>query len=207
MEIVLAIAAVTIVLFLMMRYKGQKEEQESNDAADKIMQDVNVQAQEEKENIMEPKSINMNIGTRDLFLQTLVRIGCQYEIVGDDADKGDISFGYQGENFIARTSNNFRYLHLYDTYWGRIDMYDIDEFSRLRKAVNESNLNNSVTAVYTIDKESSTVNVHSKSVILFIPQIPDIENYLRLELNEFFRVHNAMNSEMNKLRETEKKNS
>lgn len=86
-------------------------------------------------------------------------------------------------------------------------MYDIDEFSRLRKAVNESNLNNSVTAVYTIDKESSTVNVHSKSVILFIPQIPDIENYLRLELNEFFRVHNAMNSEMNKLRETEKKNS
>lgn len=207
MEIVLAIAAVTIVLFLMMRYKGKKEEQESNDAADKIMQDVNVQAQEEKENIMEPKSINMNIGTRDLFLQTLVRIGCQYEIVGDDADKGDISFGYQGENFIARTSNNFRYLHLYDTYWGRIDMYDIDEFSRLRKAVNESNLNNSVTAVYTIDKESSTVNVHSKSVILFIPQIPDIENYLRLELNEFFRVHNAMNSEMNKLRETEKKNS
>lgn len=207
MEIVLAIAAVTIVLFLMMRYKGQKEEQESNDAADKIMQDVNVQAQEEKGNIMEPKSINMNIGTRDLFLQTLVRIGCQYEIVGDDADKGDISFGYQGENFIARTSNNFRYLHLYDTYWGRIDMYDIDEFSRLRKAVNESNLNNSVTAVYTIDKESSTVNVHSKSVILFIPQIPDIENYLRLELNEFFRVHNAMNSEMNKLRETEKKNS
>lgn len=207
MEIVLAIAAVTIVLFLMMRYKGKKEEQESNDAADKIMQDVNVQAQEEKGNIMEPKSINMNIGTRDLFLQTLVRIGCQYEIVGDDADKGDISFGYQGENFIARTSNNFRYLHLYDTYWGRIDMYDIDEFSRLRKAVNESNLNNSVTAVYTIDKESSTVNVHSKSVILFIPQIPDIENYLRLELNEFFRVHNAMNSEMNKLRETEKKNS
>lgn len=207
MEIVLAIAAVTIVLFLMMRYKGKKEEQESNDAADKIMQDVNVQAQEEKGNIMEPKSINMNIGTRDLFLQTLVRIGCQYEIVGDDADKDDISFGYQGENFIARTSNNFRYLHLYDTYWGRIDMYDIDEFSRLRKAVNESNLNNSVTAVYTIDKESSTVNVHSKSVILFIPQIPDIENYLRLELNEFFRVHNAMNSEMNKLRETEKKNS
>lgn len=207
MEIVLAIAAVTIVLFLMMRYKGKKEEQESNDAADKIMQDVNVQAQEEKGYIMEPKSINMNIGTRDLFLQTLVRIGCQYEIVGDDADKGDISFGYQGENFIARTNNNFRYLHLYDTYWGRIDMYDIDEFSRLRKAVNESNLNNSVTAVYTIDKESSTVNVHSKSVILFIPQIPDIENYLRLELNEFFRVHNAMNSEMNKLRETEKKNS
>lgn len=207
MEIVLAIAAVTIVLFLMMRYKGKKEEQESNVAADKIMQDVNEQAQEEKGNIMEPKSINMNIGTRDLFLQTLVRIGCQYEIVGDDADKGDISFGYQGENFIARTSNNFRYLHLYDTYWGRIDMYDIDEFSRLRKAVNESNLNNSVTAVYTIDKESSTVNVHSKSVILFIPQIPDIENYLRLELNEFFRVHNAMNSEMNKLRETEKKNS
>lgn len=207
MEIVLAIAAVTIVLFLMMRYKGKKEEQESNDAADKIMQDVNEQAQEEKGNIMEPKSINMNIGTRDLFLQTLVRIGCQYEIVGDDADKGDISFGYQGENFIARTSNNFKYLHLYDTYWGRIDMYDIDEFSRLRKAVNESNLNNSVTAVYTIDKESSTVNVHSKSVILFIPQIPDIENYLRLELNEFFRVHNAMNSEMNKLRETEKKNS
>ncbi|MBR6276718.1 MAG: hypothetical protein IKR31_07310, partial [Prevotella sp.] len=62
---------------------------------------------------------------------------------------------------------------------------------------------NSVTTVYTIDEAGSNVDVHSKTVILFIPQIPDLENYLRLELNEFFRAHQFVGSQMVKLRERE----
>ena len=84
-----------------------------------------------------------------------------------------------------------------------MELYDIDEFARLKKAINESNIRNSVTTVYTIDEAGSNVDVHSKSVILFVPEIPNIADYLRLELGEYFRVHETINVEMAKQRELE----
>lgn len=139
-------------------------------------------------------------GTRDLFLEILTKIGCQYELA-EEEDDNHIYFAYQGENFVVAASNDNRYIHIWDTHWEHVELYDIDEFSRLKKAINGSNLNNSVTTVYTIDKAGSNVDVHSKSVILFVPQIPDIEDYLRTELNEFFRAHRYVGNEMEKLRE------
>ena len=51
--------------------------------------------------------------------------------------------------------------------------------------------------------EESLNNNKSKSIILFIPQIPNLEDYLRLELNEFFRAHQFVGNEMTRLREEE----
>ena len=141
-------------------------------------------------------------GTRDLFMETLTKIGCQYELAEEEGDNR-IFFAYQGEHFFADTTNELRYVHLWDTHWGHVELYDIDEFTRLKKAINGSNLNNSVTTVYTIDEDGKNVNVHSKSIILFVSQIPDLEDYLRLELNEFFRAHQYVGTEMAKLREKE----
>ena len=76
----------------------------------------------------------------------------------------------------------------------------------LKKAINLSNLNCATTTVYTIDETGSNVDVHSKAVILFIPQIPEIENYLRGELNDFFRAHQFVGNEMAEQRETENAN-
>lgn len=42
-------------------------------------------------------------GTKDLFLETLTRLGCQYEI--DDEDEADIRFAFQGEFFVVRATN------------------------------------------------------------------------------------------------------
>ena len=88
------------------------------------------------------------------------------------------------------------YLQIYDTHWGHVELYNIDEFARLKKAINESNLRNSVTSVYTIDEAGNNVDVHCKSVILFTQEIPDIVDYLRMELSEYFRAHETINMEM-----------
>ena len=141
-------------------------------------------------------------GTRDLFMETLTKIGCQYEL-SDEEDDDRIFFAYQGEHFFVNAKNDWRYIQIWDTHWGHVELYDIDEFTRLKKAVNGANLNNGVTTVYTIDEAGSNVDVHCKSIILFVPQIPDIENYLRIELNEFFRAHQYVGNEMAKLREQE----
>ena len=55
-------------------------------------------------------------------------------------------------------------------------------------------------------QEGKTVDVHSKSVILFTPEIHNIEDYLKLELGDFFHVHRYVNLEMAKLRDKEQKN-
>ena len=141
-------------------------------------------------------------GTRDLFLETLSKIGCQYEL-GEGDDKDRIYFAYQGENFLADASNEGRYVNIWDPCWEHVELYDIDELSRLRKAINYSNLNCSTTTVFTIDEAGHTFDVHCKAVILFIPQIPEIENYLRVELNDFFRAHQIVAKEMAKQRVAE----
>lgn len=139
-------------------------------------------------------------GTRDLLLETLTQVGCQYEI---DQEDGRIYFAYQGENFQADASNDRLYITIWDVFWYRMGLQDIDEVSRLRKAVNASNLRNAVTTVFTISDEEKTMDIHCKSVFIFTSQIPDIGNYLKVELHDFFRVHHFLYSEMERLRKEE----
>lgn len=146
-------------------------------------------------------SLGKKVGTRDLFFDTLTKIGCQYQL--GEGDDNRIFFAYQGEHFFADTTNDKLYVHLWDTHWGHVELYDIDEVSRLRKAINISNLNTSVTTVFTIDKDGKNMDVHSKSTIPFISSMPDLEDYLKVELNDFFHAHYVVGNEMHKLREKE----
>ena len=147
------------------------------------------------------KSVENKKGARDLFLDILTNIGCQYQLGEDDDTR--IFFAYQGEHFFADTTNDIMYVHLWDTHWGHVDLCDIDEVSRLRKAINTSNLNTAVTTVFTIDEEGKNMDVHSKSTIPFISSMPNLEDYLKVELSEFFRFHQMVGNEMHKLREQE----
>ncbi len=142
-------------------------------------------------------------GARDLFLETLTAIGCQYEIDEDD----EINFAYQGEYFVVIASNDNQYIQIYDMRWLHVELYDIDEIARLKKAINESNIKNSVVTVYTINESGNTVDVHSKSVIYFDSVIPDVIDNLRIELAEYFNVHQMILLEMAKLREQEETNT
>lgn len=156
------------------------------------------------DNTVEGMSEEKKIGTRELFMETLTKIGCQYELA-DEEDDNRIFFAYQGEHFFADTTDEGWYVHLWDTHWGQIELYDVEELARLKKAVNEANLNCATITVYTIDDVAKTVNVHCKSTFPFIAQIPNLENYLRSELNDFFRAHQYVGNEMSKLREQEEK--
>lgn len=62
-------------------------------------------------------------GTRDLFLETLTKIGCQYEI---DPEDGNILFAYQGENFVVNANNEGWYVRVWDTFWGHVELYDVE---------------------------------------------------------------------------------
>lgn len=204
MEVVAIIIAAVLcgMIVKLSEWRENKKEEKERQRMVQMNQDAAArqimnEALESSKNDMEEQK-----GTRDLFMETLTKIGCQYEL-SDEVDDDRIFFAYQGEHFFVNAKNDWRYIQIWDTHWGHVELYDIDEFTRLKKAVNGANLNNSVTTVYTIDEAGSNVDVHCKSIILFVPQIPDIENYLRLELNEFFRAHQYVGNEMAKLREQE----
>ena len=203
MEIITVLILVVVIGFFVNNYMKGREQNPNVETIDVNADQYNRAIEELKSesNNMEYQKMEEKKGTRDLFLETLTKIGCQYEI--SEGEDGDIHFGYQGEYFVVRASNNNRFIHIYDTHWGHVELYDIDEFARLKKAINESNLRNSVTTVYTIDEAGSNVDVHCKSVILFTQEIPEIVDYLRLELSEYFRVHETINMEMAKQREME----
>lgn len=209
MEVLIVLAIVVVVGVCANKFMKGREQAEADEAVE--VEAVEVEATPSEQAIVELKTERNNMednvkeekkGTRDLFLETLTKIGCQYEV--EEGEDGDITFGYQGEYFMVRATNEVRYIQIFDTHWAHVELYDIDEFARLKKAINESNLRNSVTTVYTINEAGSTVDVHCKSVILFIPEIPNLEDYLRLEFSDYFRVHETINMEMIKQREAEK---
>ena len=195
----LAVVACAIIVKLSNWWDNRKEEKERQRIItmnqDAVARQIVNDTYERNTNVMEQTK-----GTRDLFLETLSKIGCQYELGEGEEDSDKIYFAYQGENFTASASNEGWYVHLWDTYWDHVELYDIDEFARLKKAINMSNLNCATMTVYTIDEAGSNVDVHCKSVIPFIPQIPELENYLRGELNDFFRAHQLVGNEMEKQR-------
>jgi hypothetical protein len=77
--------------------------------------------------------------------------------------------------------------------------FDIDEFARVRQVVNEINLQDTVSVVYTIS-DSDDVAIHIRKNFLFISQIPQIEEYLKLILNGFFRTAHTLELEIEKCR-------
>jgi hypothetical protein len=172
-------------------------EMEFKCGTDKKMPHVDMEiALDLKSNRMEEPKV------RALFLETLTKIGCQYEI---DADDDRILFSYQGEHFVVDASDDRFYVTLWDMFWETAELYDIDELSRLKKAINGANLNYGVSTAYTINEEGSTMDVHCKSIIPFFPEISQLDNYLRTELNEFFHVHRYVENELVRMRSEEEK--
>lgn len=147
------------------------------------------------------KDEKQKLGTKDLFLCTLTEMKCQYEIDEDDDER--IVFGYQGEVFQATVSNDNPYVWIRDLFWMSIDQDDIDEMARLRRVINEANMNTAVTTVYTLWDDDKTFNVHSKSSFIFLPQHPNLVEFLRVELDAFFHAKQFIQIEMEKLRQKE----
>ena len=132
---------------------------------------------------------------RDLFLDTLTKIGCKYTI---DEEDGEICFAFQGEDFYAWTRGNF-YLDIWDYCWMSRELSDVDGIARLKKLINEANSMYGVSTVYSVNEKSGRLNVHCTDVIPFIPQITEIEDYLKMEMHQFFRVHRYIEIEDEKL--------
>ena len=96
------------------------------------------------------------------------------------------------------------FINVYDPWWFELPMNDdIEDFSRMQKAVNLANCEGTNTVMYTYNREKGLVGVHSKKNILFTKEISELDKYLIGVLDSFFRTQRFIVSEMDKLKNKE----
>ena len=138
--------------------------------------------------------IQVEIGTRDLLIRTLQEMGCPVKI----GDHQNIEFAYQGQQFIALAANELLCIDIIYPWWHSCSLFDVEYLGQLKKAINEVNSNGRVCTYSLVSNEQDTVGVHSRKNLLFIPQIPNLTDYLQAMLADFFRTRHHLEAEMEK---------
>ena len=189
---------ITIVLFCyFLNYKNKKDraEKEMDSIANAPNMPVSAEVLPLNKNDMEE---NQNISTRDLCAEVLRKLNCDVQF--DEENEYNMYFTYQGENFSVDTWENGLMITIWDTWWGTVDLDDLDDVSRVRKAINNINVRQNLTLMYFIDEKGQKFAVHTKRQCLLIPQIPQIENYMAAMLTGFFDVQRSFKEEYDRLR-------
>lgn len=196
---------ITIVLFCyFLNYKNKKDraEKEMDSIANAPIMSVNAEVLPLNNNNMEE---NQNLSTRDLCAEVLRKLNCDVQF--DEENEYNMYFTYQGENFSVDTWENGLMITIWDTWWGTVDLDDLDDVSRVRKAINNINVRQNLTLMYSVDEKGQKFAVHTKRQCLLIPQIPQIENYMAAMLTDFFDVQRSFKEEYDRLRLEEEANA
>ena len=75
---------------------------------------------------------------------------------------------------------------------------DVEDIANLHKVINFANQHANCTVIHTVNQEIDEIGVHSRRNMLFIPQIPEIDQYLVSVLNDFFKVQRFVVTELEK---------
>ncbi len=177
-----------VVIYNLWRYYNE-------DDANHYHPDIEPEPKNNKDNEVNVKLMEETISTRQLALNIIENIGSSPQYT----EEGRIQFEYQGVIFLMEAANDCLFVNLIWPWCHSFSKFDIDEFARVRQVVNEVNLRESVSVVYTIT-DSDDVALHIKKHFLLVPQIPEVEEYLKLILNSFFRVARTLDLEIEKYR-------
>jgi len=146
----------------------------------------NMKPQETQSSLQQQQEV---LQTKDLVIRTLRAIGCEPSV--NEEDENRIDFQYQGGNFFIITADGYVFTYLYFVWWYDAPLDNIDALSAIQKAVNNANCQPiGCNVMYTINKEDRIVGVHSRSQLLFSPDIRGLDRYLTTELQELFEVRN-----------------
>ena len=140
------------------------------------------------------------IKTREMAIDVLKDIGAELTDIGEDR----IQFEYQGITFLMDANDDCYFINIIWPWCHTFNKFDIDEFSRVQRVVNEINSYDSITVFYGIS-DSDDVLLHMRKNLIFVPQIPRINEYLRSILRSFFTTARTLDLEIEKSRLQENK--
>ena len=130
------------------------------------------------------KKKEMNYPTRDLFLETLVRLGGEYLIRSEVSTEYDIKFKYSECKFMANATNDSYDVDIWYPNWYSIDLGDDETCEYVKNLVNDLNYVCKSKFVYTTHKDDNLLRLHSSISFQLLPNIPNIEEYVSGKLNQ-----------------------
>ena len=184
---ILVILAVVVIYYIFRNYLWN-----DGDAYDS---NIELEQKNNEENVT---YMEETISTKQLALRIIENIGSKPQFT----EEGRIQFEYQGITFLMEATDDCKFVNLIWPWCHSFSKFDIDEFARVRQVVNEVNMNDSLSVFYTIT-DSDEVALHIKKHFLLVPQVPEVEEYLRVILNGFFRTARTLNLEIEKCRMNE----
>lgn len=183
-------------------YKASVEEKEAEE--DRFFNDLmnngsEQEAEKEVDQYLDERTIT------GLVQSTLRKIGCEPEMEAKE-NTTHVFFTYQGERFTIECNDSCKFIVIYDTWWHELSTYsEVEEIADLHKTINVANQYAGCTVIYTVNQEMERIGVHSRRNVLFIPQIPDIDQYLMSVLNDFFKVQRFVLAELEKCKVREER--
>lgn len=184
---ILVILAVVVIYYIFRNYLWN-----DGDAYDS---NIELEQKNNEENVT---YMEETISTKQLALRIIENIGSKPQFT----EEGRIQFEYQGITFLMEATDDCKFVNLIWPWCHSFSKFDIDEFARVRQVVNEINMYESLTVFYTF-ADSDEVALHIKKHFLLVPQVSEVEEYLRVILNGFFRTARTLNLEIEKCRMNE----
>lgn len=195
MSHIVTLAIIFAIYYFYHVYKASAEEKEAEE--DRFFNELmnngsNQEAEKEVDQYLDERTIT------GLVLCTLRKIGCEPEMETKE-NTTHVFFTYQGEKFTIECNDSCKFIVIYDTWWHELSTYsEVEEIADLHKTINVANQYAGCTVIYTVNHEMEQIGVHSRRNILFIPQIPDIDQYLISVLNDFFKAQRFVMTELEK---------
>ncbi|WP_033147937.1 hypothetical protein [Prevotella sp. P6B1] len=125
-----------------------------------------------------------NFHTRDLFIETLVKLGGEYLIRSEVSTEYDIKFKYSECNFMANVTNDSNDVVIWYPNWYSIDLGDDETCEYVKNLVNDLNYVCKSKFFYTTHKDDNLLRLHSSISFQLLPNIPNIEEYVSGKLNQ-----------------------
>ena len=188
METIISTIVIIACTYFFTRRKVKPIEQET-DGSTQPEASADIQQEEKQE---EPPH------TKDLCIELLKQLNC--EVFVSEEEENRLDFKYQGEHFIIDATNESFFINIWDPGWYVVPLDDLEQMSNVRKAVNTINNYSGTTIVYYIEEEGQKFVLHSKRQCILTKDIPQVKEYLKALLGDFFTAQNKLREEIVPLR-------
>lgn len=188
METIISTIVIVACTYFFTRRKAKAAEQETGDNTQP--EASTTIHQEEKQE--EPPH------TKDLCIELLKQLNC--EVTVSEENENRLYFEYLGEHIVINASNDSYFIEMWDPWWCIVPIDDLEQMSNVRKAINTINTHGGVTIFYSIEEEGQKFVLHSKRQCILTKDIPQVKEYLKALLGDFFTAQNKLREEIVPLR-------
>jgi hypothetical protein len=134
-----------------------------------------------------PVNYHQNLDPKTLIMKTLRKMKCKPRVHKNH--KNEIYFEHLDKYYYIQFFKDCVLAYLFRPWWYEDKLDNPEKVNVIQKAVNQVNtIKTGTTTWYNVDPEVNVIGVHSRSELVLVPEIPDLDQYLLGKLYEMLQV-------------------